>query len=165
MGPVIGCDFSFPMVKIGKRKADGKTNLHAVHVLCGDANDLPFRDASFDAVVSAFVLRNLSDIPRGLGEMRRVLRRGGVLGILDFAMPRIPLLGRVYRLYFSRVLPRLGTLISGVRGPYRYLPDSVKSFPTPEELKRIIAGAGFSQVDYKLYTAGIAVLFLANARE
>ncbi len=114
-------------------------------------------------VASAFVLRNLASIEKGLLEMRRVLRRDGVLAILDFSMPNVPFLGRMYRFYFLRILPMLGRWISGVDGPYKYLPGSVQSFPRPEELCEHIRRAGFSAVEYQLLNRGIAVLFIATA--
>jgi demethylmenaquinone methyltransferase/2-methoxy-6-polyprenyl-1,4-benzoquinol methylase len=108
-------------------------------------------------------LRNLADAAKGLAEMRRVLRRDGVLGILDFSMPQAPILGRLYRFYFLRILPWLGTMISGVEGPYRYLPDSVQTFPGPEELKAALVRAGFVDVEVRRFLGGIAVLLLARS--
>ncbi len=124
LGPVVGCDFCHPMLVIGAQKIS-KSPHPSIALLGADALRLPFADASFDAVVSAFVLRNLSDMDLGLREMRRVLRPGGVMGFLEFGMPRIPLLGGLYRIYFLRILPKLGKMISGVDGPYGYLPSSV----------------------------------------
>jgi demethylmenaquinone methyltransferase/2-methoxy-6-polyprenyl-1,4-benzoquinol methylase len=132
--------------------------------LNADALKLPFADGSFDAVVSAFVLRNLSDIDLGLREMRRMLRPGGAMGFLEFGMPRTPLLGALYRLYFLRVLPKLGKLLSGVDGPYGYLPSSVQSFPPVEELNKRAETAGFQRVEYRLLTGGIAILLVGINR-
>ncbi len=94
--------------------------------------------------------------------MRRVLRPGGVLGILEFGMPRVPLLAALYRWYFVFVLPRLGRLFSGVDGPYGYLPASVQAFPPVGELRKRVEGAGFTQVEFRLLTAGIAVLVIGK---
>jgi len=162
LGPVIGCDFCHPMLKIGAEKLAKEAISRTICLLEADALQLPFPDASFDIVVSAFVLRNLADIDQGIREMRRVLRSGGVLGILDFGMPRIPLIGSLYRWYFQSVLPRLGRLISGVEGPYGYLPASVRSFPPIEELKKRVENAGFTKVDPMLLTGGIAVLVMGK---
>jgi demethylmenaquinone methyltransferase / 2-methoxy-6-polyprenyl-1,4-benzoquinol methylase len=162
LGPVIGCDFCHPMLQIGRSKVARSRSAHPIRLLEGDVLALPFPDARFDAVVSAFVLRNLSDALKGLQEMRRVLRCGGVLAVLDFSMPRMRVLGSLYRLYFLNILPRLGTLISGVEGPYKYLPDSVQSFRGPDELKTLIASTGFGDVDYRLFSGGIAVLMIAR---
>jgi len=161
VGPVTGCDFCYPMLEIGRRKVRDASG-NAVHLLAADGLVLPFRNATFDVVVSAFVLRNLSDLAKGLGEMRRVLRPKGVLAALEFAIPRIRFFGALYRFYFFRILPLLGNAVSGVAGAYKYLPESVLAFPAPDELKEIIAGTGFTTVKCKPLSAGIAVLYLAQ---
>lgn len=164
LGPVLGCDFSHAMVRLGLAKTAKSNCGHPVQLLEGDALRLPFRDAGFDAVVSAFVLRNLADISEGLSEMRRMLRPGGVVAILDFGLPDGAIMGRAYRFYFSRILPRLGKLISGVDGPYRYLPESVSSFPRPAELVGLLRDAGFSETEFRSLSGGIAVLLLGRVR-
>ena len=163
LGPVTGCDFCHPMLRIGREKIARSRHGHRIDLLEGDALALPFPDGSFDVVVSAFVLRNLADAQKGIQEMRRVLRRGGVLGVLDFSMPQTPILGRLYRFYFRSILPKLGKLISGVDGPYQYLPDSVRNFPGPEALKVMIGNAGFENAEHRLFLGGVAVLLLARA--
>lgn len=163
LGPVVGCDFSHPMLCVGRTKIADRVVTNPVSVLEADALALPFVNGAFDVVVSAFVLRNLADAGKGIAEMKRVLRPGGVLGVLDFSMPRIPVIGRMYRFYFLKILPRIGAWISGVEGPYKYLPDSVQTFPGPGELKSLIESAGFRHVEYRLLSGGIAVLLLAKA--
>jgi demethylmenaquinone methyltransferase/2-methoxy-6-polyprenyl-1,4-benzoquinol methylase len=163
LGPVTGCDFCHPMLRIGRGKIARSRSGHRIDLLEGDALALPFPDGTFDVVVSAFVLRNLADAQKGIREMRRVLRRGGVLGVLDFSMPETPILGRLYGLYFRSILPKLGKLISGVEGPYQYLPDSVRDFPGPEALKVMIGNAGFEEAEHRLFLGGVAVLLLARA--
>jgi demethylmenaquinone methyltransferase / 2-methoxy-6-polyprenyl-1,4-benzoquinol methylase len=162
VGPVIGCDFCFPMLQIGARKVAADRRL-SISLLEADALALPFAKASFDIVVSAFVLRNLADMDRGLQEMRRVLRPGGLLGILEFGMPRTPFWGALYRWYFLRILPRAGKLISGVDGPYGYLPASVQAFPPAEELRAKIERAGFAQAEYRSLTLGVAFLLIGKS--
>lgn len=147
---------------LGRKSSPRNAPPLPISLLEADALNLPFPDASFDIVVSAFVLRNLADMDQGIIEMRRVLRPGGVLGILDFGLPRVPLIGALYRWYFVSILPRIGRLISGVDGPYGYLPASVQSFPPIEELKARVERAGFKQVDPLLLTGGIAVLVLGQ---
>lgn len=164
LGPVVGCDFCHPMLRIGADKIARRDVRSPISLLEADALMLPFADAAFDAVVSAFVLRNLADIDRGFREMKRVLRPGGVMGVLEFGMPSAPVLGRFYRFYFLRILPKLGKLISGVEGPYGYLPASVQSFPNAEALKERAELAGFCNVEYRLLTAGIAILLLGSAK-
>ncbi len=164
IGQVVGCDFSQPMLAVGQEKISRRRVANPVSLLEGDALTLPFASGTFDAVVSAFVLRNISDAPEALREMRRVSRTDGVLAVLDFSMPRAPVVGLLYRIYFLKILPALGTLISGVKGAYKYLPNSVQSFPGPEQLAAMIADAGFEEVEFKLLSGGIAVLLLARAR-
>lgn len=162
LGAVVGCDFCYPMLRIGAQKIARIGKSSTVSLAGADALSLPFPDGSFDAVVSAFVLRNLADMDAGLCEMKRVLRNSGVMGILEFGMPRIPLLGTFYRWYFLKVLPKLGRMISGVDGPYGYLPASVQSFPPAEELKKRVACAGFKKVEVRTLSGGIAVLVIAE---
>jgi demethylmenaquinone methyltransferase/2-methoxy-6-polyprenyl-1,4-benzoquinol methylase len=123
-----------------------------------DALRLPFPDAHFDLLTSAFGFRNLADYDAGLREILRVLAPGGECGILDFGEPR-GLIGSAYRIYFKNVLPKIGTLISGVRGPYAYLPASVERFPAPEEMLTRMKQAGFADVSWTPYTFGVAGLF------
>lgn len=163
LGPVVGCDFCHPMLRIGREKAARAVRPHPVELTEGDALQLPFGDGRFDAVVSAFVLRNLANLEAGLREMRRVLRVGGVVAVLDFGMPSETWWARLYRIYFTRVLPRIGRLVSGVAGPYSYLPDSVQSFPQPGELLRLLERCGFHRAHARLLTAGVAVLLTAEA--
>lgn len=158
-GRVTGCDFCQPMLHIAAEKVAGR----GVMLLGADALSLPFADTSFDVVISAFVLRNLVDIDRGFAEMRRVLRPGGVMAVLDFGMPETPVMKILYRWYFLKVLPRVGKAISGVDGPYAYLPSSVQSFPPAEELRRRAERAGFAEVQCRRLTGGVAVLVLGNA--
>ena len=157
-GRVTGCDFCHEMLVRGIRKAMRRGSLFPINLLEADAMALPFSDGTFDAVVSAFVLRNLADIQRGLDEMRRVLKPGGVLGVLDFGMPRIPLVRQFYGLYFRYMLPRLGQWISGAAGPYQYLPSSVKHFPPAEELKEKAGSSGFREISVRRLAAGVTIL-------
>jgi demethylmenaquinone methyltransferase/2-methoxy-6-polyprenyl-1,4-benzoquinol methylase len=123
-----------------------------------DALNLPFPDAQFDLVTAAFGFRNLANYDSGLREIERVLRPGGECGILDFGEPS-GLVGKVYRIYFKKVLPRIGTMISGVRGPYAYLPASVERFPAPTQLLERMRAAGFREASWIPYTFGIAGLY------
>ncbi len=162
LGEVFGCDFCRPMLNIGFQKTRHLSLPHRVDLLEGDALALPFADASFDVVASAFVVRNLAGIDAGLAEMRRVLRDGGTLAVLEFSMPRLPVVGTVYRAYFTRVLPWLGKAVSGVEAPYRYLPESVGKFPSPPELSARTARIGFSRIEHRSLSGGIAFLLLAD---
>jgi len=151
---IVGADFAHPMLVRAVRKSNG-SSLRWVEA---DALNLPCRDEQFDLVTAAFGFRNLADYDAGLREIVRVLRPGGECGILDFGVPQ-GLLGAVYRIYFRRVLPALGTLISGVKGPYAYLPASVERFPDPEAMLARMRGAGFRDATWTPYTFAIAGLY------
>jgi demethylmenaquinone methyltransferase / 2-methoxy-6-polyprenyl-1,4-benzoquinol methylase len=149
-----GVDFSHAMLQRAKAKSAG-TSLRWIEA---DALRLPFADSSFDLVTAAFGFRNLADYDAGLREIRRVLCPGGECGILDFGEPG-GLMGKLYRIYFKHVLPKIGTLISGVKGPYSYLPASVERFPEPAEMLNRMRRAGFGEVSWTPYTFGIAGLY------
>lgn len=153
---VVGVDFAEPMLDVGRRKAD-RMGLD-VELAVADGTDLPYADASFDAVTIAYGLRNFDDVDGGLREFHRVLRPGGRLVVLEFPPPADDALGRLFRLYFERILPRIGGWISGDAGAYRYLPASVLAFPSPPELARRLQVVGFADVRYKLQTFGISAL-------
>ena len=154
-GPeIIGADFAHPMLRIANQKTTGKK----FALVEADALRLPLRDACVDLVVSAFGFRNLANYDAGLREILRVLRPEGEVGILDFGNPK-GALGLLYGFYFRRVLPKLGTMISGVRGPYAYLPASVERFPEPQEMLDRMRDAGFREPNWTPYTFGIAGLY------
>ncbi len=150
----VGADFSHAMLQRARAKSTG-TPLHWVEA---DALILPFADAQFDLITSAFGFRNLADYDAGLREIVRLLKPGGECGILDFGEPT-GVVGKLYRVYFKRILPRIGTLISGVKGPYSYLPASVERFPLPQEMLNRMRGAGFRKATWTPYTFGIAGLY------
>jgi demethylmenaquinone methyltransferase/2-methoxy-6-polyprenyl-1,4-benzoquinol methylase len=125
-----------------------------------DALHLPFRPESLDLIVTAFGFRNLANYEAGLLEFHRVLKPGGQLGILEFSEPG-GLIGKVYALYFRRVLPAIGRMICGKEGPYNYLPASVDAFPSPPEMLAMMQKAGYSNCDWQSYTFGIAGLYTA----
>jgi demethylmenaquinone methyltransferase / 2-methoxy-6-polyprenyl-1,4-benzoquinol methylase len=151
---IIGTDFSHAMLQRARVKS-AETRLCWIEA---DALSLPFPDSSFDLVTSAFGFRNLADYLTGLREIVRVLRPGGECGILEFGEPSGPL-GRIYRVYFKRVLPAVGVLVSGVKGPYSYLPASVARFPEPERMLDSMRRAGFGEASWQPYTFGIAGLY------
>jgi demethylmenaquinone methyltransferase / 2-methoxy-6-polyprenyl-1,4-benzoquinol methylase len=151
---ILGADFSHAMLQRARHKSSG-TSLRWVEA---DALRLPFAGGQFDLVTAAFGFRNLADYDAGLREILRVLRPGGECGLLDFGEPR-GLVGRVYRIYFRHVLPTVGTVISGVKGPYTYLPASVERFPTPQRMLERMRAAGFRELSWTPYTFGIAGLY------
>lgn len=159
-GKVLGADFCHPMLELAKAKAQPQP--HSVSFLEADTLALPFRDSLLDVVSVAFGFRNLAHYGEGLQEMRRVLKPGGWLAILEFSQVRWPVFGPLFRLYFHHLLPRLGTWVSGVSGPYQYLPQSVSQFPDQESLAAALRQAGFVNVRYRNFTGGVAALHLGQ---
>jgi len=151
---IIGADFSHAMLQRARIKSE-KTTLRWVEA---DALCLPFKSEGFDLITAAFGFRNLADYDAGLREIFRLLRPNGECGILDFGEPQ-GVIGNLYRFYFKQVLPRLGTLISGVEGPYKYLPASVARFPEPDAMLERRRRAGFREATWTPYTFGIAGLY------
>ncbi len=159
-GKVLATDFSRPMLDRARSKM--RALEHPPLLVEADTLKLPFRDGGLDLVAVAFGFRNLANYGEGLREMHRVLRPGGVLAILEFSTVRWPIVGLLYRAYFHHVLPRLGTWISGVPGPYQYLPRSVASFPDQETLAAALRNTGFVKVRYRDFSGGIAALHLGE---
>ncbi len=151
---LVGADFSHAMLV----RAEQKSGSRDIRWVEADALNLPFDSGEFQLVTSAFGFRNLANYDRGLAEIYRVLAPEGEVGILDFGEPK-GIVGKVYRLYFRRVLPAIGTMISGVSGPYAYLPASVLRFPSPDEMLQRMRVAGFRDVSWTPYTFGIAGLY------
>lgn len=158
---MVGADFCAPMLARAAAKPSGAAAaLGRPLFLCADALALPFADATFDFATVAFGIRNVSDPSAGLREMARVVRPGGRIVVLEFTKPRMPLLGPAYRFYFRRVLPRLGSWISGARNEaYRYLHDSVMAFPERDEFLAVMRAAGLRTPRMRLLTGGIAALY------
>jgi demethylmenaquinone methyltransferase / 2-methoxy-6-polyprenyl-1,4-benzoquinol methylase len=159
-GTVVGTDFCRPMLQLARRKSSSQTR--PTLFIEADTLRLPFRDASLDVVSMAFGFRNLASYTKGLEEMRRVLKPGGWLAVLEFSRVRWPVVGPMFRFYFHHILPRVGTWISGVSGAYQYLPDSVARFPDQERLAALMREAGFASVRYRNFTGGVAALHLGQ---
>jgi demethylmenaquinone methyltransferase / 2-methoxy-6-polyprenyl-1,4-benzoquinol methylase len=159
---VVGCDFCRPMLTRGAVKIRRKGVEDRVALVEGDALRLPFPPESFHGVTIAFGLRNLEDYEAGLREMFRVLRPGGRLAVLEFSEPTLPLIRQAYLFYFTRVLPRIGRIVSGKEGPYSYLPASVGEFPPPERLKEMMLGAGFKAARSFGLSLRVATLYVAG---
>jgi demethylmenaquinone methyltransferase / 2-methoxy-6-polyprenyl-1,4-benzoquinol methylase len=155
---IVGTDFCRPMLAVAKDK-NAKNRL-AIPYVEGDGMNLSFPDNTFDAVTIAFGLRNFSNWQAGLKELHRVLKPKGKLAILEFSTPIIPGFRQIFNFYFSNILPRIGGAVSGSRGAYEYLPDSVSRFPDQKNLARMMEAVGFFDVEYKNLTGGIAALHL-----
>jgi demethylmenaquinone methyltransferase / 2-methoxy-6-polyprenyl-1,4-benzoquinol methylase len=151
---IIGADFSHAMLE----RASAKSASTSLRWIEGDALALPFPEASFDLVTAAFGFRNLANYDLGLKEIVRILKPQGECGILDFSEPK-GLTGKFYNLYFRHILPCVGSLISGVKGPYSYLPASVERFPEPQAMLARMKRAGFREASWTPYTFGIAGMY------
>ncbi len=152
-----GCDFTWEMLTRARSKST------AVPWAAADTLNLPFVSGTFDAATVAFGVRNLEDMAAGLREIRRVLRGGGVLAILEFSHPTPPMFRLPYRLYLRLLLPALGYLLSRRGGAYRYLADSIMGFPQPERLVEMLREAGFSEASFHHLSGGIVAIHTARA--
>ena len=154
---VVATDFCRPMLSIAAGKVPVEINL-----IEGDALHLPFKDGTFDAVTIAFGLRNLASVEGGLSELRRILKPNCWLAVLEFSRPTNAILRPAFSLYFRRILPLMGGIISGSLSAYTYLPASVSKFPDQTQLALLMEKTGFDQVDYENLTGGIAALHLGR---
>lgn len=151
---VFGTDFCRPMLSIAR---DKNVELKIPYTEA-DGMNLSFADSTFDAVTIAFGLRNFSNWQNGLQEFHRILKPNGKLVILEFSTPVIPGFRQAFQFYFSRILPRIGGAVSGSRGAYEYLPDSVSRFPDQKNLAKMLSEVGFYDVEYKNLTGGVAAI-------
>ena len=157
---VFGTDFCRPMLSIAADKLPSSISL-----IEGDALRLPFKDAMFDAVTIAFGLRNLAGVESGLLELRRILKPNGWVAVLEFSRPTNAVLRPLFSLYFRRILPLMGGVISGSLGAYTYLPASVSRFPDQKQLAVMMEQSGFEQVSFENLTGGIAALHMGRRPE
>ena len=154
---LIGADFCHPMLRIAQRKG-------LSHLVVADGLQLPFPDACFDVVTVAFGLRNMESWSGALAEMRRVLRPGGHVLVLDFSIPRVPLRW-LYRPYLHHVLPRLAAIVTGEKAAYEYLGDSIEKFPSGEGMCDLLREAGFEDAKCEALSGGIVSLSTGKRSE
>lgn len=157
-GYVLGADFAEPML----RRGAGKAPTSVLVPVAADALQLPVADGSMSGAIVAFGIRNVADLDAALREVRRVLEPGGRFVILEFSTPRLAIVRALYHLYFHRVLPAVGRLVSGHRTAYTYLPRSVANFPTGSDLAARMERAGFARVRWEPLTFGIAAIHVGE---
>jgi demethylmenaquinone methyltransferase/2-methoxy-6-polyprenyl-1,4-benzoquinol methylase len=163
--PIVGADFCHEMLVRAIEKTRRRGAADRIRYLEADAQQLPLPSNHFQIATVAFGLRNVADTDRGLAELVRVLRPGGRVAILEFSQPRHWLFGRLYRFYFTHILPRIGQAISrSADNAYRYLPASVQEFPNGEALAERLREHGLSDVRFYPFTFGIATLYVGTKR-
>ncbi|MCT3698036.1 bifunctional demethylmenaquinone methyltransferase/2-methoxy-6-polyprenyl-1,4-benzoquinol methylase UbiE [Elizabethkingia anophelis] len=158
---VVGYDLSQQMLNVGIEKVKRAGLQDKIQMIKGDAEHMPFKDNEFDAITAAFGVRNFENLEKGLAEMKRVVKTNGNVFILEFSKVE-GFLGPFYMFYFKNILPNIGKLISKDSRAYTYLPDSVNAFPYGEKMKNILLNLGFSKVEYKKLTFGIATIYKAT---
>ena len=151
-----GLDFTRAMLNVASARHP------TARLVEGDAQNIPFRSESFDAVIIIYSIRNIPDIPAALAELFRILRPGGLLGILDFGVPEGKIGHFLYLLYFQRILPFLGSWVAGDKSSYHYFVNSVLKFPKRDAFLEWIRSAGFEKCRYFQYTMGAALCYLAE---
>ena len=159
---IVGIDISGKMLEIGKQKVTRLGLGTLIALQRADAEKIPFSDHSFEAITVAFGVRNFEDLRKGLTEMKRVLRTGGIMAILEFSHPQTFPMKQMYRLYSRYGIPMMGKLISKNDQAYRYLPESVAAFPSGRDFLKILEEVGLKNVRGISLSMGIATIYLAE---
>ena len=154
----IVCDISPEMLSVGRQRIQAAKLSHRIACVEGNAETLPFGDATFNAYTIAFGIRNVTHIEAALSEAYRVLKPGGRFLALEFSKVDVPILDRLYDFHSFEVIPRLGALTAGAAQPYEYLVESIRKFPDQESFAQLICTAGFERVTYRNLTGGVAAL-------
>jgi demethylmenaquinone methyltransferase/2-methoxy-6-polyprenyl-1,4-benzoquinol methylase len=148
---IVGMDFALTMMQVGQQKLRGEKG---ITFASGDAHVLPFEDERFDGLTNGFLLRNVVDLPRALGEMKRVVKKGGRVVCLEITHPQTPIFRQLFQIYFYRCVPLLGGLVAGDLNAYTYLPNSLTMFPAAESLRTLMLQVGYRYVYYRLLMLG-----------
>jgi demethylmenaquinone methyltransferase/2-methoxy-6-polyprenyl-1,4-benzoquinol methylase len=157
---VTGVDISNGMLEKGKEKMLKKGHDKIITLQYGDSENLPFDDASFDAITVGFGVRNFENLEKGLSEMKRVLRPGGVLSVLEFSKPKKFPIKQSFKFYSKYIIPTIGKTISKDKAAYTYLPESVEAFPEGQEFLDIMTKVGYEEVNSKQVSGGIATIYM-----
>jgi demethylmenaquinone methyltransferase/2-methoxy-6-polyprenyl-1,4-benzoquinol methylase len=158
----VGMDLAEKMLDIGRRKADDRGLSKAISLKTGDAMDIPAENNQFDAVTISFGIRNMTNVDKALGEMRRVLKPGGRVLVLEFSLPVNSLVRKVHLVYLRHFLPRIGRWVSGDPYAYRYLNETIETFPHGEAFCRLLKDAGFVNTRAHPLTFGIASIYYGD---
>lgn len=159
-GRVIIYDINHAMMEAGRKKRSVRKSGKGITFVLGNAENISFKDNSFDAAMVGFGIRNVTRMDRGFAEMHRVLKPGGTLMCLEFSKPVSPVFRYLYDFYSFRIMPLLGQLIAGSRQAYTHLPESIRTFPLPDKLSETLRQIGFRDVRYRRLTNGIAVVHI-----
>jgi len=157
-----GIDISEGMLEVGKNKIKQKGYENTIFLQLADAENIPFEDNTFDAITVAFGVRNFENLDKGLAEMFRVLKPGGICAVLEFTMPKSFPFKQLYGFYFKYILPAFGKMISKDNSAYTYLPESVKAFPQREEFLKQMENNAFQKASFINLTMGIAAIYTAE---
>lgn len=159
---ITGIDISEQMLAVGIHKVKQKRLTERIDMVVGDSENLPFSNEEFDAVTVAFGVRNFENLEKGLTEIQRVTRKGGMALVLEFSKPKNFLIKKLYLFYFNSILPFIGKIVSGDNSAYSYLPESVNQFPDDQEFLSILKNCGFTEVSQKRLTGGIATIYIGR---
>ncbi len=157
----VASDFCLEMLKLCAMKIT-KNDIENISCIQNDAENLSFKEGSFDGAIVAFGIRNVADIRKALSEMNRVVRKGGRIVVLDFSKPQNRVFRSMYYIYFQRLLPAIGSLVSKKSGPYSYLPSSVMAFPEREEFVGLMKSSGMKDIQYNDLTFGIVTVYVGS---
>ena len=159
---IYGIDIADGMLDIGREKILAKKVSERIELLHGDSENIPFMENKFDAVTVAFGVRNFENLKRGLSEILRVLKPGGMIVVLEFSKPSSFPFKQIYNFYFRFILPRIGSMVSHDKAAYTYLPKSVEAFPDGEDFLRILHDVGFKNTKCSSLTFGISSIYIGS---
>ena len=159
---IIGIDISDGMLELGRKKITNLNLQDTIELLQGDSEAIQFEDDSFDAVTVSFGVRNFQHLENGLNEIKRVLRKGGKIVILEFSRPSMPGIQQLYKIYMSVLAPGIGKLFSNNRGAYQYLNDSVQKFPEGKDFINVLDSIGFNNTSFKRLSLGICSIYIGE---